>query len=293
MPDKTIVVNWSSVAGTVALACALASPLKAAPAKTANDIKADFTIYVGGVLFVEGSFNLRVADDDYDVATNMATAGLAARFYPATYKLKSEGRIGVNAIEPRRFVSDTVAKKDTRLTTLTYGKDRTPHINATPPYNADDLEAVTADQKRNTIDPVSAFIVPVSQTQGPCPRTLPIFDGKRRYNLTFSYQGEKRMTPPDASNQGEHAEARTAIVCTVKYQAIAPIEKKRKFTNALRRNDDMRIWLAPFDNGRLYVPVRFELKTPIGMAVMELKNLTEKMDEKSAGQAPKTRLAQD
>src|SRR3546814_8665617 len=43
----------------------------------------------------------------------------------------------------------------------------------------------------------------------------------------------------------------TAVVCTVRYEAIAPVEKKRKFTNMLRRNDDMKIWLAPFDKGQI------------------------------------------
>jgi hypothetical protein len=84
---------------------------------------------------------------------------------------------------------------------------------------------------------------------------------------------------------------RKTILCTMRYEAIAPIERKRRFTNTLRRNPDMRIWLASFNNGRLYMPVRFELPTPIGMAVMELQNLTE---QKTAEMAPEEkRLVQN
>ena len=36
----------------------------------------------------------------------------------------------------------------------------------------------------------------------------------------------------------------------------------------------MKIWFSAFDEGRVYLPVRFEIPTPIGAAVMELKNLT-------------------
>jgi hypothetical protein len=287
MPEKpkpkSLILPGMALLG---LLIARPAPLHAADA---SNVAANFTIYVGGLLFVEGNFNARVADDDYRLATSMATAGIAARFYPATYKLMSEGRLEADQVEPRRFVSDTKAKKDARLVTMTYGKDRMPRLTATPPYDPDDLKEVTAAQKQATLDPVSAFLLPVTNTENPCARTLPVFDGRRRYNLTFAYQGEKEITPHDSARPENRGEPRLTVVCTIRYEAIAPIEKKRKFTTMLRRNDDMRIWLAPFNNGRVYMPVRFELRTPIGMAVMELQDLTER--KAAASISEKTRFA--
>lgn len=294
--SPTRALNWLSRTSVLAFVLTVASPHAYANTEIdlPNDVAANFTIYVGGLLFVEGKFKVRLADNDYRVATNMATAGMAARFYPATYKLESEGRFDADQIEPRLFTSDTNAKKDARLITLTYGKDRLPKLTATPPYDPDDIKEVTTEMKRDTLDPVSAFLMPVIGSDNPCARTLPIFDGKRRYNLTFAYQGEKDMPQTEVALSDTHAPttpARKTILCTIRYEAIAPIERKRRFTNTLRRNPDMRIWLAPFNDGRLYMPVRFELPTPIGMAVMELQNLTE---QKTAEMAPKEkRLVQN
>lgn len=258
-------------------------------AETQSDVAAGFTIYVGGVLFVEGHFKAEVAGDAYRLNTYMETTGLAHRLYPAVYKLMSMGRIAGESIEPEKFVSDTVARDDKRLVTLTYDDARMPSLSATPPYSEDDIKDVRPDQQRATQDPVSAFLLPVSAGDTPCARTIPIFDGKRRFNLTFAHQGTKKIVPHDTSVPDGWGPSLDTIVCTMHYEAISPPAKKRRFTTMLRRNDEMKIWFAAFDEGRVYLPVRFEIPTPLGSAVMELKNLTA---EKSAslGQHGKSAL---
>lgn len=244
------------------------------PAQSQRDVAAGFTIYVGGMLFVEGHFKAEVAGDAYRLSTYMETTGLAHRLYPAVYKLMSRGRIAGESIEPDKFISDTVARKDKRVLTLTYDDQRMPDLSATPPYSEDELKDVTPDQQRATQDPVSAFLLPVSASDTPCERTIPIFDGKRRFNLIFAHQGTKKIAPYDTSAPDGRGPALDTIACTMRYEAISPPAKKRRFTNVLRRNDDMKIWFAAFDEGRVYLPVRFEVPTPLGAAVMELKDLT-------------------
>jgi len=240
-----------------------------------TQVAANFTVYVGGLLFVEGKFDARIKQDDYHLSTQMKTAGLAGRFYPADYKLMSEGSFAAEQVEPKRFYSDTTAENKARVMTMTYRKGHVPQLSATPPYSPDDLKDVKPALQLNTQDPVSAFLVPVAGTSNPCDRTIPVFDGRRRFNLKLAYQGTKEMTVPVSAEAPKPAKPVTAMVCTIRYEAIAPVEKKRRFTKMLRRNDDMRVWLAPFDDGRVYMPVRFELRTPIGSAVLQLQNLNE------------------
>ena len=291
-------------AGLVGLLASTSSAYAAEPAQTQStnvalaqsadsasvqsDVAAGFTIYVGGVLFVEGHFKAEVAGDAYRLNTYMETTGLAHRLYPAVYKLMSMGRIAGESIEPEKFVSDTVARDDKRLVTLTYDDMGMPSLSVTPPYDEDDIKEVTADQQRATQDPVSAFLLPVRATDTPCARTIPIFDGKRRFNLTFADQGTKKIAPHDTSAPDGWGPSLDTIVCTMHYEAITPPAKKRRFTTVLRRNDEMKIWFAPFNDGRVYLPVRFEIPTPLGAAVMELNDLTATKsaslgrDEKSA-----------
>lgn len=275
---------------------ALATLLAVTPAQSAENIKADatiaaptdvaasFTIYVGGLLFISGNFEAVMDDDNYRLAATMSTAGTTRTFYPADYKLSSEGRLTQEHVQPHHYVSDTQAERKTRKITMSYSRDGMPRLTAEPPYNPGDLDDVMPSLQQNTLDPISAFIMPVVAGENPCDRTIPVFDGKRRYDLKLVYEGEKQMTPRGL------AKPVTAIVCTIRYVAVAPIER-RKFTDMLRRNDDMRVWLAPFDGGRVYMPVRFQLRTPLGGAVMELTQVKERLATREPSPNAKTKTA--
>lgn len=256
---------------------------KAAPA---SDITARYTIYVGGILIVEGTFEAELGAKAYRLQTNMATAGTIARIYPATYVLKTKGDMRHGILKPVQFISDQKSRRDTRHLTLTYGGKSGPEVLAEPPFEEEQLEEIaeiTPSMTENTSDPVSAFLMPVKHLEkgaDPCARKVPVFDGRRRYDLTFAYQENKNVTVPDLTNPAAPPLSYDTIVCTVTYEAIAPAELKRRMEKTKRRKDDMRIWFARFDEGRVYIPVRFELRTPIGMAVMELQSLSEKQTGK-------------
>jgi hypothetical protein len=53
----------------------------------------------------------------------------------------------------------------------------------------------------------------------------------------------------------------------------------------------MKVWLAPFDGGRVYMPVRFQLRTPLGGAVMELTQVTERTAAMAPDAEPRSRTA--
>ena len=258
----------------------------AASAAPQSDVAARYTIYVGGLLIVEGTFEAGLGAKTYELQTNMATAGTIARLYPATYMLKTKGEMRHGILHPTQFISDQKSRRDTRHLTLTYGKTSGPDVIAEPPFEEDQLEEIaeiTPAMTENTSDPVSAFLMPIMHLEkgaDPCARKVPVFDGRRRYDLTFAYQGEKVMTVPDLTHPDAPPPSYTTMVCTVTYEAIAPADLKRRMEKTTRRKDDMRIWFAPFDEGRVYMPVRFELRTPIGMAVMELQSLSEKQTGK-------------
>ena len=262
-------------------------------ANKTSDVTARYTIHVGGLLLLEGTMEARFAASAYKLRTDMATAGTIAKFYPATYKLRTQGERTRGRLQPTLFISDQKSKRDTRHLTLTYGAHGRPDVLAVPPFEDDDLEEIaeiTPAMTDNTSDPVSAFLMPVRHKEkgaDPCARKVEVFDGRRRYDLSFAYQENKTMTVPDATHPDSAPPAYNTMVCTVTYEAIAPKDLKRRMEKTKRRKDDMRIWFAPFDEGRVYMPVRFELRTPIGMAVMELQSLTEKKQTDKSRRAEK------
>jgi hypothetical protein len=276
-------------AGASLLAAALAflSGMTAAGASepaldtaSTTHVDADFTIYVGGLLFIKGKFAAILGPSGYSVTTDMGTAGAARTFYPAEYRLASEGSLEEARIRPAHYVSDTWSRHSARKVSMSYDGDGMPRMTAEPPYEPGDLADVMPYQQLGTQDPVSAFVMPVVQGQNPCERSIAVFDGRRRYDLKLSYEGEKKKTPRGLSGP------MTAVVCNIKYVPVAPVEQ-RKFTNMLRRNDDMKVWLVPFDGGRVYMPVRFQLRTPLGGAVMELADVRERAARQASLQKPR------
>jgi hypothetical protein len=254
----------------------LPNPREAAPTAAADHVEAEFTVFVGGFLFAQGSLTATISGPDYRLNTHLSTAGLPRAFYEAEFKLASKGRLEDVRVKPAVYNSDSWDKSRARKVTLSYDGDGMPSLTAEPPYEPGDLGDVMPYQQLGTQDPVSAALVPVVGGGNPCDRSIPVFDGRRRYDLKLSYAGEIKMTP-----RGLQAPV-TAIACNIRYVPVAPIER-RKFTEMLRQNDSMKVWLAPFDGGRVYMPVRLQLRTPLGGAVMELTRVSEsKLGEKSA-----------
>lgn len=252
-------------------AAAIPLPLpnpRTAPISAADRVEANFTIYVGGFLFAQGNLVATIAGSNYRLKTILSTAGLPRAFYEAEFKLASEGHLEDARVRPAVYNSDSWDKSSARKVTLSYNGDGMPSLKATPPYKPRDLNDVMPYQQVGTQDPVSAALVPVIGGGNPCERSIPVFDGRRRYDLKLSYAGEVKMTP-----RGLEAPV-TTIACNIRYVPVAPIERK-KFTEMLRQNDSMKVWLAPFDGGRVYMPVRFQLRTPLGGAVLELTRVKE------------------
>ncbi|HEX7776387.1 MAG TPA: DUF3108 domain-containing protein [Parvibaculum sp.] len=272
---------------TTALALSLASrPAAAVPVPlpdpraslqtaTADHVEAEFTVYVGGFLFARGTMAATFEGADYRLKTVLSTAGLPRAFYEAQFKLASEGRLADAHVKPAVYNSDSWDKSSARKVTLSYDGEGMPSLKAVPPYKPGDLSDVMPYQQLGTQDPVSAALVPVVGGGDPCDRSIPVFDGRRRYDLQLSRAGEVKMTP-----RGLKAPV-IAIACNIKYVPVAPIERK-KFTEMLRQNDGMKVWLAPFNGGRVYMPVRLQLHTPLGGAVMELTHVAENDAAQSA-----------
>jgi len=263
-------LRWTAIAGlalslgTAAITARAVADTPASPTAIASDIKAEFTIYLGGFLFATGNFDAILDAGQYRINTILTTAGLPRAFYEAEFKLASDGSFGGDGVHPRRYVSNSWDKDSARKVTLAYDGDGMPHLTATPPYEPGDLAGVMPYQQVDTQNPVSALLVPVMGNANPCDRSIPVFDGRRRYDLKLTYDKEVSMSPRGLGRPVK------VVACNIRYVPVAPTEK-RKFTEMLSKNDSMTVWLASFDDGQVYMPVRLQLRTPLGGAVMELK----------------------
>lgn len=124
---------------------------------------------------------------------------------------------------------------------------------------------VTRKHMRNVVDPLSAIVMLTNiggnkSGEEVCSRRLPIFDGKARYDLKFSYKATKRVT-----SEGYNG---PAYVCKVKFLPIAGHRPGDDDSNFAAKTESMEIWMIPLAKAELYVPYYIYLPTPAGNATL-------------------------
>lgn len=255
------------VAGFGMLAPGGATPAPASRGDRTADIRADYTVYVGGLIFAEGSMKATLSGGDYLLENELGSAGLPRRFWEARWTMTSEGRIADDKVHPSRFDFTAIEKSETKRRLIVYDASGTPELTFDPPLPPDEnKEAPPLSERKKTLDPVSAFLLPVIGDGNPCNRTLPVFDGKRRYDLQLTYDGNDTVTTRDNGYSGE------AIRCKVRVLPRAGMQHAKLATSLRQRNDTL-IWLAPVGDEKLYIPIRVQLRTPIGAAILDVVKL--------------------
>lgn len=264
----------AALTGLAALMLAAAIPmtgnaatLQSRTGLEAPSLSARYTIYVGGFLFAHGDLDAKLANDDYKMRALITVAGMPSAFFDSKWDLTSQGRLSDGKVKPTQYVFNSIEKDQTKKTMLDYDAQGTPKLTMDPPQDVKDK--VHAFERRNTQDPMSTFLLPIkADGSNPCERKTAIFDGKRRYDLQFTFEREDQITTRDKGYSGK------ALVCTVTFKPGTGTERK-KFTSMMRTNRDTQIWLAPMNGGKVYLPVKLVVSTPLGGAVMEVTSLQE------------------
>ena len=226
-------------------------------------LRAGYTVYVGGFLVAKGTLDTWIGGDNYKMRARLGAAGLPAAFWDGHWDLGAEGAVDGTEVKPHRYVFVSSENDKTKTRLMSWDKSGMPETRNDPPEGK---ISVLPGEQRNTRDPVSAMLVPVAGTGNPCDRTIKVFDGKRRYDIKLTKDRETKIT-----TRG-HGYTGPAVVCKASFAPKTGVERK-KFTQMLQRDRRTEVWLAPLEKGRLYMPVKLVMQTPIGGAVLELVSL--------------------
>ncbi len=251
-------------AALIGASCLFAAPLtQTAMADTLpTNLKVDYSIALGGFNLGTADIEANLGDGNYELDATVRTEGIADQFFETTFVLESQGSFLGNRVKPARFVSTYQDADSSRRVELTYPSRGAPVMAAEPAYGDGFGPHVQLNDILMTQDPISALLLPISSaTASPCDRSLPLFDGRRRYDLQLREDGMTEI------NGGENAYNGPAMRCTVGMLPVAGYERKT-LIKLLAREDSIRVWLAPLQGSDVWIPVRMTLRTPFGGAVM-------------------------
>ena len=120
------------------------------------------------------------------------------------------------------------------------------------------------------LDPLSAVVGELARpgAAGACTGSVPVYDGRRRYDLTFRQAGRRML-----GDSGYSAYAGEAVVCEVGVELLAGRSREDRNDGRARPRPPSRVMLAPVVEGLPPLPVRIEAEGRLGPLVLHLDRI--------------------
>ena len=268
-------------AGVLTAALAFSASAYAAGGEGAEDsasptstLEFTYHLYAGGISFGKAAMTARLTGDDYKASALVETQGIVNKFWQSKIETASNGTIGERSLSPSEYNSFTTRRVGQRQeVTLKFDPDGPSALLANPPYNENQFPVSDA-QKKRSLDPLSAMLYLttsyVANQEKPCQVVAPVFDGRRRYDIAFSFEKKADVKMDNGLYSGP------ALVCQVLYKQVAGYQQR--IVDNGHQLPKIYAWVAAFqsktDPTRHYmVPVRLWAESDFGVIVAVMDEL--------------------
>jgi hypothetical protein len=266
----TLVLAWWQFVRPMWMALAAAGTLALAlpEASAQGKLEAHYIVTLAGIPIGKGSWTVDIADTQYSASVSGVTTGLMHVLTNGEGTTEAHGTLKGGRVVSAVYAATVKSYKktdDVRLS-LANGEVKEVRIDPPPDQERERVKVSEADL-HDVFDPMTASLLATPGTGNAvsaeaCQRTLPVFDGRLRYDLKLAF---KRMDMVKA----EKGYAGPVVVCAVYFTPLSGYIPTRATVRYLAKLREMEIWLAPVAGTRVLVPFRAQGPTPIGEAVME------------------------
>lgn len=250
------------------LACGALAVALPVPAGAQGRLEAHYLATLAGIQIGKGNWVVEIDNTHYTAATSGLTTGLMHVLTHGEGTSAVRGTLHAGRPMKSVYASTIISRKKTDEIRLTINDGDVKNDQVNPPQNQQkDRVPVTEAERHGVVDPLTASLMRVPGHGGmltpqACDRTLPIFDGRMRYDLQLAY---KRMDTVKAKK----GYAGSVVVCSVYFFPLGGYIPSRRTIKYIAKLHDIEIWLAPIAGTRVLVPFRAQGPTPIGQVVLE------------------------
>jgi hypothetical protein len=236
-------------------------------ASAQGKLDAAYVVTLGGVPVGKGSWTIDVQDDQFTATASGATSGLLRVFASGQGNSAAHGIVTGGQPIASSYASSIVADNRSDQVRILFSGGAVKDYLADPPtMPSPDRVPLTDASRKGVLDPMTASLIRVAGTGDTfvpeaCQRTLPVFDGRMRYDLQLAFKHLDKV-------KSEKGYQGTVVVCSVYFTPVAGHVPERSTIKYLAAQRDMELWLAPIAGTRLMVPYRASIPTPIGMGVL-------------------------
>jgi len=269
-----------SLFAVAALSCGLGGhpPIDAAHAETGllapSRISPVYRVMLGS--FNLGDFRLTATfrGEDYEMRGEGRFSVLQGLIYEWRGVTAGRGRVTSTGPEPAMYAfsySDS-AKMGERLR-LTFSDGNVTGVSIIPNRRIPNTIPVTQEQLEDVLDPMSgAFLTAKSDNPNGdlnvCNHTLPVFDGRQRFDLVVTPKRSVHVKRTTATGYGG-----PAVICKVKFIPIAGYHPDNPAVRLMAQTNEIEVWLVPVRGTNMYVPYRIVLPTLAGYGTAEVTSL--------------------
>ncbi|MBW7912014.1 MAG: DUF3108 domain-containing protein [Alphaproteobacteria bacterium] len=241
----------------------------------------NYDVYAGGFKALAATLAMDLDPKAYDMSLTAKTQGAIGSLFPWEATYETSGRAKDGAPVPTLHTARSSWKKDEKVTEMQFAP------------NGDVLKTTTHEDNKTkvkkdfdpklTTDAVDMLTGALQMLQhsgqtSKCEGSFPVFDGKRRFNITLHDDGTEKLEKSKYS-----AFNGDALRCTLKVEPVAGFKKKdtERGWMAVQAHTEARkkpptLWLAQMEQNGPMVPVRMEIASAYGSVVAHLTGLQNK-----------------
>ncbi|MFK7791585.1 MAG: DUF3108 domain-containing protein [Devosiaceae bacterium] len=227
---------------------------------SASSLRVTYAARLAGIRIGTGVLSVNMDGNRYTANISARTSAVGRLVSQGQGEAIARGVLGSSNAIPVSYDLTASEEDLTNIVRMRLSRGDITELSAEPPLSEHpNRVTVRAQHRRDVVDPVSALLMPVPNSEsatGPaaCNRTIPMFDGRQRYDIAFSFV---RMEQVQFGN-GQ------AVVCRVRYRPIAGHRDNRRTNLELAQNTNMYVWLTQVADGALVAPVRLEIGLDFG-----------------------------
>jgi Protein of unknown function (DUF3108) len=229
-------------------------------------LDASYTISFARIPVGEITATVVFGDREYAISARARAGGvMKVVSVDGEASFNTRGTIKDGHLVPTDFTSKIVSNAETSDVTMVLDEGDVKELSAVPPPSQDRVP-VTAANRRGIVDPLTAALFSAAAAgetlaKDGCRRTLPIFDGHRRYDLKLAFKRMDKVT-------AEKGYAGPVVVCSVRYEPIAG-HRASRFVKYLSEGREMEMALAPITGTRLLAPIRLSVVNMLANLMIE------------------------
>jgi hypothetical protein len=240
-----------------------------------HKLRLHYDVYAGGFKALNASLTMDLDKKAYDMELQAQTQGFIGKLFPWKGSYNTSGHAANGQLIPSTYTERSSWRHTEKVTKMDYG----PNGKVLKSSTKDGLKITTARKASdvlsgNTVDLLTGtlIIMQSARNTAKCAGSFPVFDGKRRFNITLRDDGTEALEPAAAALfEGK------VLRCTLEVEPVAgfsPKDQKRGWMAVQHHTEERHklptIWLARLKDSGQVVPVKMEIASAYGAVVAHL-----------------------